>query len=247
MRGKARLRANRWTASLLALVGLVCVLVGVGMRTVWLPQSNYRATAQIPAGTPVVVTAPGVMELMPGPVQVSATGSAARTMFVARGREADVLAWVGRTQVATITGLAGDHRLAVATTKGEQALPDPSTADVWVDSVAGKGTVEYGYRPTVGRYLLLLGAVGGPGAPTSVTFTWSQTVETPWAWPLIVAGAIVLLAALIVGVRSFGKARRAAAEEVSATLRPKVSLVKPGADTSAAHSGAPGTEGKPTS
>ncbi len=226
---RARLLRASWpTVAVLAVLGVIAAGVGVGLRTIWLPSSSYVATATIPPNTPAVVTAPGVLEMMPGPVQVTAKGSPDATLLIARGREADVQAWVQGSQVATITGLAAPNTLSVATEKANQVLPDPATSDLWVDSVTGKEVANYTYRQTAGRYLLLLGTVGGPGAPATVTLTWPQAIVTPWSWPLIGIGSVLLLAALVVAIVVFGRARRKAAEEVSITLRPKVSLVREG-------------------
>lgn len=227
MRGR-QVPANWLTMAVLAVLGLACLGAGVGLRTIWLPDSSYWATATIPANTPVVVTAPGVLEMMPGQVQVRAEGSAEQTVVIARGREADVQAWIGRGEAATITGLSADHKLAVATAKAEQDLPSIAGSDLWVDSVASKGSVNYTYRPTSGRYLLIFGVAEGSGAPTSITFTWPKAVVTPWVMPLFVAGTILSLLALALAVRLLGRRRRSAAAEISGTLRPKVSLRKPG-------------------
>lgn len=216
-----------WVAVVvLAVLGLVLAGVGTGLRTIWLPDDNYAATAKIPPNTPVVVTAPGVLEMRPGPVQVRATGSSEQTVVIARGREADVRAWVGRGEAATITGLSDENTLKVAMAKGTRDLPSIADSDLWIDQAEARGAVNYTYRPTTGRYLLIFGVTGGPGAPTSITFTWPRAVATPWSLPLIVAGGLLLLLALALAGRTFGAQRRAAAAEIEGTLRPQVSLRK---------------------
>lgn len=234
-------KAGRWIVTLLAVLGLALLGAGIGLRTIWLPDSSYTATAQIPPNTPVVVTAPGVPEMMSGQVQVHAEGSPEQTIVVARGREEDVRAWLGRGARATITGLSAEHRFAVGSTSGEQELPSVSGSDLWVDQVASQGSVNYTYRPTTGRYQLVFGVAEGAGAPTRITFTWPTAVVTPWALPLMIAGGVLLLLALVLGIRAFSRARRAAADEVAGSLRPKVSLVKAGREPApAAATGAGG-------
>lgn len=239
-----RARWVRWpVVAVVVILGLAAIGAGIAMRTVWLPDSSYRASTEIQANTPLVVTAPGVLEMLPGPVLVTAEGSPESTLIIARGRQQDVQAWVGDAETATITGLAADNRLGVATRQGSLDTPDPAASQLWIDQTSGKGQTQYTYRETTGRFLLLFGTAGGQSGPTSITFTWPQAVVTPYATPLVVAGGVLLLVAAAMAISLFVRSRRAAAEEVATTLRPKVSLVKDPARSSESDQDGVGTGG----
>ncbi len=195
--------------ALLALLGLAAVGTGIGLRTIWLPEDTVSATAGLAEAGPVAVTAPGVMELRPGPVTVTARGQGEGAVHIARIREQDALAWVRGAQHATITGLANENTLATTLTEGETTVPDPAGSVLWLDGAQGRGEASYTWNSTSGRYLL---AVAGDGsdAPTSLTMTWPREVSTPAAVPLVVAGIITFMLAAAAAAGLFLRAGRLA-------------------------------------
>ncbi len=76
---------RRALVALVALLGVAALVVGIGMRTVWLPADTATATADLSDG-PVALTAPGVMEMRAGPVTATLTGDG--PLHLARMREA---------------------------------------------------------------------------------------------------------------------------------------------------------------
>lgn len=194
-----------------AVLGLALLLVGVGMRTVWLPDSDVSASADL-SDAPVALTAPGVMEMRPGPVAVRAEGEG--TVHLARMREEDAVAWVGESPHLTVTGLEDERTLATERTDGEAEVPDPTGSVMWLDGASGEGSAELTWEDRPGRYLLVV-AADGTTAPDRLTFTWTREVSTPWAVPLMVLGAVLLLVAagLAVVLRVVGRRPRAEATD----------------------------------
>jgi hypothetical protein len=182
---------RRVLVAVLAVLGLALLLVGVGMRTVWLPDSDVAASADV-SDAPVTLTAPGVMEMRPGPVTVRVEGEG--PVNVARMREQDALAWVGDSPHVTVTGLDDERTLATETTPGEAEVPDPAGSVMWLDGGSGDGSAELTWEDRPGRYLLVV-AGDGTTAPERLTLTWTREVSTPWAVPLVVAGGVLLAAA----------------------------------------------------
>lgn len=180
----------------LAVLGLALLLVGVGMRTVWLPDTQVTASADL-SDAPVALTAPGVMEMRPGPVTVRAEGEG--TVHLARMREQDAIAWVGESPHLTVTGLDDEQTLATERTDGEAEVPDPTGSVMWLDGASGEGEAELTWEDRPGRYLLVV-AADGTTAPERLTLTWTREVSTPWAVPLMVAGGVLLLAAAALAV-----------------------------------------------
>jgi len=198
---------RRLLVVLLALLGVAALAVGVGLRTVWLPEDVVRAALSVDEAVPLLVTAPGVLEARPGPVTVEASSDGDTPLLLAVGREHDVEAWVGDAAHTTVTGFAGDAALTSETTEGEVEVPDPAGSDLWVQTVAGEGTVTLEYEAPDGRFLLLAAADGATPAPGQLTLTWPREVTTPWSLPLTVLGALLLLAALALLVASRRRAR----------------------------------------
>lgn len=200
--------------ALLAILGLAAVGTGIGLGTIWLPENTVSATADLSQAGPVAVTAPGVMELRPGPVTVIARGQGEGVVHVARIREQDALAWLRGSQHATITGLADENTLATTLTEGEATVPDPAGSVLWTDGAQGRGEASYTWNSTSGRYLL---AVAGDGsdAPTSLTMTWPREVSTPAAVPLVVAGTITFMLAAAAAAVLYLRAGRPAGDRVA--------------------------------
>lgn len=184
---------RRVLVAVVAVLGLALLLVGVGMRTVWLPDSDVSASADL-SEAPVALTAPGVMEMRPGPVTVRAEGEG--TVHLARMREQDATAWVGESAHVTVTGLQDERTLATERTDGESEVPDPTGSVMWLDGASGDGSAELTWEDRPGRYLLVV-AADGTTAPDRLTFTWTREVSTPWAVPLMVLGGVLLLAAVV--------------------------------------------------
>lgn len=185
---------RRALVALVALLGLVALVAGTGMRTVWLPEDTATATADLSEGGPVSLTAPGVMEMRPGPVTATLTGEGA--VHLARMREADAEAWVGAAAHLTVTGLRDETTLATEAAQGEEVVPDPATSVMWLDGESGDGEVSLTWEDRPGRYLLVA-AGDGTRAPQRLTLSWPVEVSTPWATPLVAAGVALLLAACV--------------------------------------------------
>lgn len=182
---------------LVAVCGLAALGVGIALRTVWLPSDTVAATATLDGSTPVALTAPGLPEMRPGPVTITASAADGGPVLIARGREQDVTAWVGDAPHTVLTGLRTPTALRAerAQDATATALPDPAGSDLWVQTESGPGTATMTWDDPQGRWLLLFAADGTRPAPERVTFTWPQEVRTPWATPLMVTGATLLVLA----------------------------------------------------
>lgn len=207
---------------LVAVCGLAALGVGVALRTVWLPPDTVTATAELDGSTPVALTAPGLPEMRPGPVTVTARAADGGPVLIARGREQDVTAWVGDAPHAVFTGLRTPTALRVEPAEAAGGpelpeLPDPAGSDLWVQTESGTGEATLTWDDPQGRWLLLLAADGTRPAPERVTFTWPQEVRTPWATPLLVLGtALLVLAAIATAAIALHRRRRLAAAAADA-------------------------------
>src|SRR5690554_4608863 len=79
----------------------------------------------------MLVTAPGVLELVDDSVSIRATAAQGTTVVAVVGREADVKAWVGTDAFTAVTGLADDATLATEPGQGTEppvTAPAPTTS-----------------------------------------------------------------------------------------------------------------------
>lgn len=197
---------RRLLVALLALLGIAALAVGVGLRTVWLPEDRVTARLTVDEPGPLIVTAPGVLEARPGLVTVEVTSQGDASLLLAVGREQDVQAWVGDAAHTTVTGFVSEGVLSSETTEGEAEVPDPAGSDLWVQTATGEGSATLEYEAPDGRYLLLAAADGVEPAPQALALTWPREVTTPWSLPLIVAGAVLLLVALVLFLTTLRRA-----------------------------------------
>lgn len=217
---------QRLIAALLGLLGLAAAALGIASATAWRADDPLIATAT--ADTATLVTEPGVLEVAGEPVTVTvrATGS---PVVLAVGRDTDVAGWVGDDPHQLVTGLADWHDLALqdAATPApagspsaepsasapepspsasaddgaaQQTAADPTGSDMWVTEVNGDGaaTLEW-TAPPEGRWSLLAVSLGDTD-PT-LELSWPQEVTTPWLWPGVATGVLLLAVAAILAVR----------------------------------------------
>lgn len=126
----------RLTGAVLVLLGLVAAGSGVASATLWRPADHVQAEAIAAGATTLLVTEPGVLELVDDTVTVRASAPAGSTVVLAVGREADVRAWVGLDPHTRVTGLADASTLAaepgqpvappVETPPADDASPEPT-------------------------------------------------------------------------------------------------------------------------
>ncbi len=148
---------RRVIVALLALAGLAALVVGVGLRTVWLPDDEVTSSVDISEGGPVAITAPGVPEMRDGPVTVTATSADDGPVLLARGREADVSAWVEGARHTVVTGLESPSAFSTEVVDGETSVPDPVTSPMWVQSETGTSSVTMTWDPPVGSLVAARG------------------------------------------------------------------------------------------
>ncbi|GAA2197924.1 hypothetical protein [Sinomonas flava] len=195
------------TAAALLLLGLVALVAGIGQLSWWAP--NDRVTATIPAGTqdaPLTVIDNRLGDLRGG--EATLTIRSEGSFVLATGRPDDVAGWVGPAAHNTIAGASDDGRvLTVQHADGEASSPNPAGADVFASTQNASGEYEYHWDvPDNGEWQLMLATDGSAPAPRDISITWPSHATTPWAVPLIVIGALLVVAA---GVLAFLHTRQA--------------------------------------
>ncbi|MBZ2199515.1 hypothetical protein [Occultella gossypii] len=102
----------------------------------WRPDEVVTATLPEDPEVPVVITAPGVLDVVNPNVTVTVTGATAETPLVlAMGRESDIRAWLADSPHLEVTGLTDWETLTV---EEGPAVADPGTGAT--DDAATEGT-----------------------------------------------------------------------------------------------------------
>lgn len=230
---------QRLIAALLGLLGVASIGLGVASATIWRADDPLVATAAPGGDTRTLITDPGVLELAGDPVTVTVRADGS-PVVLAVGRDTDVNGWIGDDPYARVTGLADWHTLATtagepadpaeptasptatatptstpspsesgAASSGEQQqAADPTGSDLWVVEVAGDGSATLEWPAQDGRWSLIAVSLG-ESAPT-LDLSWPQTVTTPWLWPGVALGVLLLAIAAVLLVRILRQRREGA-------------------------------------
>lgn len=87
---------------------------------------------------------------------------------------------------------------------------DPTGSDLWVAEVSGTGSAELVWPAQEGRWSLLAVSTG-ESAPT-LAMAWPRVVTTPWLWPCVAVGTLLVLVAVWLLLRDVRR-RRAGLDE----------------------------------
>lgn len=115
---------KRFLPAAIALLGLLVVALGIATTTVWKQAPTVHAVAPPAGSSNVVITAPGVLDLVASDVTIRASAPGSRVVLTI-GRDTDVAAWAAASPHRRVTGLSSWTRLA---TDSAPAVAPRSTA-----------------------------------------------------------------------------------------------------------------------
>ncbi|THJ66212.1 hypothetical protein E8P82_09420 [Arthrobacter echini] len=172
--------------------GLVLMLVGIGLQTLWKPAETLTSsTTRQTTSAPVTVILPEARGRQSADVEVTVDGEGPFTLAV--GRASDVEAWVGEAAHLSVTGIDEDV-LSTEYTEGEASVPDPRGSDLWISEEAVQGSTSYRWsEPVEGEWSILLATGGRTTAPTQISITRPNDQSASLALPLIIGGALVVV------------------------------------------------------
>lgn len=102
----------------------------------------------------------------------------------------------GATEAAPTEPAPADGATPTPTEGATDAPPtaaDPTGSDLWVAEVTGTGSAELVWPAQEGRWSLLAVSTG-ESAPT-LALAWPRVVTTPWLWPCVAVGTLLVLVA----------------------------------------------------
>lgn len=172
-------------------VAALMIGFGIAQRTILAAPDHVSLSTTVPTDAAVTIIDGSVMGTFDGSQTLTIAGS--DTVFAAYGRTPDVLAWVGDTRHQVITLDADTGELTSEVVAGEETeVPDPNGSDLWLDDYQRDDELTLTVNvPDDVSFLIV--SDGVKPAPSDITISWPIDNSTPWAGPLIVGGAIVLL------------------------------------------------------
>jgi len=102
---------RRFLPAATTLLGLLVVALGIASATLWKASSTVHAVVTPTGGGNVVITAPGVLDLVAPDVTIRASAPGSRVVL-AIGRDTDVAGWAAGSSFVRVTGLSSWTRLA---------------------------------------------------------------------------------------------------------------------------------------
>ena len=208
-----------WLPLLLVIVGALVALGGVASATIWkptpqvsvsLPTNNQKQT--------LAITRPGMFELYDSPTKITVSGQG--KVALAIGRSTDVTAWAADQNYVEVTGQKDDTTLLTQPHQGKADPRQPGEAagkDMWVKyKEVDTGRISETWDRSEGAWSLLAWSEEGN---VQLTLQWTQPVSTPWFWPLLIAGLLLVLIGAIVAVVLNRLTKAAAKEEAEIRKR----------------------------
>jgi hypothetical protein len=175
-------------------IAAVMIVSGVAQRTFLRAPDSVSLAADVASDAPVMVIDGAALNAFDGSQTVLVEGTG--PVFAAYGRTTDVLAWVGDTRHTLVTLDEETGELTSRVVSGtETEIPDPNGSDLWLDDFVKEDEL----RMTINvpdTISVIIASDGIAPAPGDLTLSWPLDNSTPWAGPLIVGGALVLLLGL---------------------------------------------------
>lgn len=190
---------------------LAAVLIGAGIaqRTIFQGPKSESQSIQVSGDAPYILIDGAVLNSHAGAQTLRIQDNG--TIFAAYARTADVTAWLERadyTAVTLVDGAINTRSVSAAITPEAGAGPlSPVGSDLWLDEFEQDDVLVTPLQLPADMSLLVA-TDGTAPAPQTLTVTWPLQNATPWAGPLIVAGALALAAGIVLYVLGVRHARR---------------------------------------
>lgn len=220
------------------LLGAVALVVGIGQKTFWAPPETVTATMpQLSDEAPLTLIESSVNDPKLDPVELVIKSKGEFTASL--GRDYDVEAWIGDAAHVSVTGIdTTNHKMIAEYAKGEAEVPNPAGDDIFFDSQTAEQTMTYRWTaPDSGDWSLLLASGGKDAAPVDISVTYANDDAMPFALPLIIAGALLLVFGLALLAMRPGKAKTGSNTQHSVAAVAVVALAISGVSLPMAPSG----------
>ncbi|GGH39320.1 glycosyl transferase [Microbacterium album] len=191
---------------------IAAALIGAGIaqRTVFLGPDTATLEVEADASQPYTLIDSEVFRSHTGTQTLEIAGS--ERIYAAYGRTDDMRAWLSDAPYNHVTvDDEGNVGSTVVQPEGGEDFPgrDPEGSDLWLQEYSAESELTTRLQLPEG-VSMLIASDGTQPAPADVSIVWPISNATPWAGPLIVAGALMLLLGLVLyvlGVRHLRRSR----------------------------------------
>lgn len=193
---------------------------GIAQRTILVGDDHLTATLESAGDAPVTVIDGAVLNSFDRKQTIAVSG--ADSNFAAYGRTSDVMAWVGDASYNQVAFDPESKKLVSEVVSGTEAeVPDPSGSDLWVADFREDSSLDFTIDVPTDISLIIV-ADGIEPAPGDVSITWLIDNSTPWAFPLLIGGAVLLLVGLVFLLLAINHMRKARGPRRKQTKLPRV-------------------------
>jgi hypothetical protein len=189
-------------AATLFIVSICFLLLGLAQRTIWAPPAVFAINLVGQESQPYLIIPADALAMMPGEVTISASGSG--QVFMAAGKDVDVLAWVGQTSHSIIESSKENQTLKVIESPGTGDFISPVGSDLWVSEFSGEAAGEL-VVPEGQNLSVLVASDGLTPAPERVRVSWPTENSTTVSDIFLSVGLGLLVIAIFFNVLALGK------------------------------------------
>jgi len=189
-------------AALLFILAISLLLLGLAQRTIWAPPENFSVNLSVSGNQPYLVIPAEELALMPGDPVVGGIGEG--KVFVAFGKEADVLAWVGQTNHSEAVTSDDGTAIGVRDVVGTRDLANPTGSDLWIGESLGEGFAELAVSSGENN-AVLIASDGFEPVPTRVRIAWPIESSTVVSDVFLGVGFGLLMAAILLNLLALRK------------------------------------------
>jgi hypothetical protein len=189
-------------AATLFIVSISFLLLGLAQRTIWAPPAVFAVNLVGQQPQPYLIIPAEALAMMPGDATISTSGSG--PVFLAAGRDADILAWVGKTSHSIVESSVENQSLKVVENQGTGDFISPVGSDLWISEFSAESSGQL-VVPEGQDLSVLVASDGLIPAPERVRVSWPTENSTTVSDIFLGVGLGFLILAIFFNVLALGK------------------------------------------
>ncbi len=193
-------------AAAMFVVSVILVLAGFAQRTIWAPPVSVSMAVKYDSTSPFVVIPHSTLALHKGSPTVKVNGETVGA-FISTGREADILAFVGKSPYEQLDLNAKQTAIKPIKVFGGAIGFSPVGSDLWRDETSGANTATLKVSSGADG-AALIASNGLKHAPGEVDIIWPIFHDLTWSNVALISGAVLLLGAMVLLVIQLVDRRR---------------------------------------
>ena len=189
-------------AATLFIVSISFLLLGLAQRTIWAPPAVFAVNLVGQESQPYLIIPAEALAMMPGDATISTSGSG--QVFLAAGKDVDVMAWVAGTSHSIVESSVENQDLKVIENPGTGDFISPVGSDLWVSEFSGDSMGQL-IVPEGQDLSVLVASDGLTPAPERVRVSWPTENSTAVSDIFLSVGLGLLITAIFFNVLALSK------------------------------------------